>query len=99
MASEKVILRWAERAVEQLEMLHAYVAEDNARAADALVDRVIETAEKLIQFPLLGRDGRVPGTRELMLPGTPIILAYRAHKNSVQIIAVIHGARRWPDSF
>ena len=92
-------LRWTERAAEHLEMLHAYVADDNPRAADAMIDHVLEAAERLAQFPQLGRKGRVPGTRELILPGTQIILAYRAHRNDVQILAVLHAARRWPDSF
>ncbi len=94
-----MILRWTERAADHLEMLHAYVAEGNIRAADALIQNVFEAAERLIAFPELGRKGRVSGTRELILPGTQIILAYRLHKNNVQILAVLHAARRWPDSF
>lgn len=94
-----MILRWTNRAVEHLEMLHAFVADDSIRAADALIHTVFEAAEQLLAFPELGRKGRVSGTRELILPRTKIILAYRIHKTSVQILAVLHAARRWPDSF
>lgn len=94
-----MILRWTERAAEHLEMLHTYVAEANPAAADKLIDRVLESAERLVQFPNIGRQGRVPGTGELILPGTQILLAYRVLKSSVQILAVLHAARRWPDSF
>jgi toxin ParE1/3/4 len=96
-AKKEVILRWTERAIEHLEMLHAYVAEENA-AADALIEHVIAAAERLALFPQLGRAGRVPETRELIIAGTQIIVAYRVRKNIVQVLAVIHAARRWPDS-
>lgn len=94
-----MILRWTERAAEHLEMLHAYIADENSRAADALFEHVVEAAERLTRFPELGRKGRVPGTRELILPGTQILLAYRIYRNTVQVLAVLHAARRWPDSF
>jgi toxin ParE1/3/4 len=94
-----VILRWTERAAEHLEMLHAYIAGENPSAADTLLDRVVESAERLAQFPNMGRCGRVSGTRELVLPGTQILLAYRVLKGGMQILAVLHAARRWPDSF
>ncbi len=80
-------------------MLHAYVADENPGAADALIQHVIEAAERLTLFPQLGRKGRVPGTRELIISGRRIIIAYRIHKSDVQALAVIHAARRWPDSF
>ncbi len=94
-----MILRWTERAAEHLEMLHAYIAGENPSAADALIDRVVESAERLVQFPNMGRQGRVSGTREFVQPGTQILIAYRVLKSSVQILAVLHAARRWPDSF
>ena len=86
------------RAAKHLEMLHRYIAEENASAADALIDHVIEAAERLAVFPQLGRAGRVPNTRELIIAGTRIILAYRVHKNDVQVLAVLHASRRWPDT-
>ena len=94
-----MMLRWTERAAEHLEMLHAYVAEQNADAADGLLDRVMDAAENLGNFPLLGRKGRVAGTRELIVSGTHIIVAYRVHANVVQVLAVLHTSRTWPASF
>ena len=54
-------------------------------------------AEKLDQYPELGRKGRIPATRELVITDTPFLVAYRIHKREVQLLAVLHGARRWPD--
>ena len=51
------------------------------------------------QHPYLGRDGRVPGTREHVIAGTPFVVAYRVHKDQIQILAVLHASRRWPEAF
>jgi toxin ParE1/3/4 len=47
---------------------------------------------------MIGRQGRVGGTRELVVQGTPYIVVYRVH-DDVEILAVVHGARKWPESF
>jgi toxin ParE1/3/4 len=44
----------------------------------------------------IGRIGRVEGTRELAHPRYPFILAYRVQGKEIQILAVLHTARRWP---
>jgi plasmid stabilization system protein ParE len=74
-----------------------YLTADNPTAAEAQVDCILDAAEKLAQFPELGRKGRIPATRELVIPDTPFLIAYRIHKREVQLLAVLHGARRWPD--
>jgi plasmid stabilization system protein ParE len=55
--------------------------------------------EYLADHPDLGRAGRVRGTRELLIAGTPYIVAYRVVGNRLRILSVIHSARRWPQSF
>jgi toxin ParE1/3/4 len=47
----------------------------------------------------MGRPGRVPGTRELVIPGTRFIVPYRLQGNTIQVLRVFHGARRWPERF
>ena len=54
---------------------------------------------QLADFPLSGRDGRVDGTRELVIPGTQYIVAYRVVDSGVEILAIMHGARQWPEKF
>ena len=46
----------------------------------------------------MGRPGRVADTRELVLPGTSYVIAYRL-REAVEILSVMHGAREWPDKF
>ena len=93
-------IKWARDATRQLAAVHAYVANDNATAADRLLLRIIESVGRLASYPLAGREGRVKGTRELVVVDTPYIVDYRIKsKNTIQILAVLHGKRRWPDTF
>jgi toxin ParE1/3/4 len=41
----------------------------------------------------------VAGTRELVVTGTPYIVAYAVADQRVEVLAIIHGAQRWPDTF
>jgi toxin ParE1/3/4 len=77
---------------EQLE----FIVLDNPRAA-IRVDREIERqTEMLRDFPMLGREGRVPGTRELVINRSPFIAVYRIKANRIEILRLLHGAQRWP---
>jgi len=46
----------------------------------------------------MGRFGRVPGTRELVIPRTPFIMPYKLEGKVIHVLRVFHGARRWPTS-
>jgi plasmid stabilization system protein ParE len=48
---------------------------------------------------MAGRKGRVAGTRELVISGTPFVVAYGIERNEVRILAVLHAAREWPEEF
>jgi toxin ParE1/3/4 len=89
--------RWTPTALHDLESLHAYISRDNPTAADAAVERILAGIEALSEHPEMGRSGRVTATRELVLP--PLAIAYRLRRSALEILAIIHGARRWPDRF
>jgi addiction module RelE/StbE family toxin len=91
-------VRWLRRARRQVDEIGAYIARDNPAAADRVVERIRQAADRLAAHPLMGRQGRVIDTRELVVPGTPYIVAYRVRGQSVQILAVQHSAQRWPES-
>jgi toxin ParE1/3/4 len=76
-----------------------YVGRDNQPAADRLVIRIMDQVDVLGDHPHIGRAGRVETTRELVVTGTPYIVAYTVSDEGVEVLAVLHGARRWPDSF
>lgn len=92
-------LRWTDGAVENLRSSHEYLEAENPKAAWDTVDRIISAVERLEQFPQMGRLGRVEGSRELVVTGTPFVVAYRVKGESVQILAVLHAARKWPKGF
>jgi toxin ParE1/3/4 len=55
--------------------------------------------DALAEHPAMGRSGRVPGTRELIITGTPYLIPYRVKGKVVEILRVFHGSRRWPSGF
>jgi toxin ParE1/3/4 len=68
-------------------------------AARRMVERIEEAVIRLEDHPDLGRSGRVPRTRELIVTGTPFIVPYRIKEDIVEILTVLHAARQWPDRF
>jgi toxin ParE1/3/4 len=92
-----VKIRWTRVARADINAAYNYVALDSAGAADQFLARIGQAAAILAQHPMAGRAGRIPGTRELVVPGTPWIIPYRVRRGFVDILAVIHGARRWPE--
>lgn len=69
---------------------------ENLSAAEKQLDLIKRAVEQLANFPEMGRPGRVYGTRELVIQSTPYIVAYRLKGSIVDILALLHGARRWP---
>jgi len=90
-------IEWSTEAIEDLESIRAYVAEDSPAAARRLVLRIVLDVEsQLPESPHIGRAGRVAGTRELVISKTPYLVPYRVHGTTIQVLRVYHGARRWP---
>jgi toxin ParE1/3/4 len=92
-------LRYTRLALADLEQAHDFILAENPRAAQAVMARIREAVERLVTFPDSGRPGRVDGTRELVVANTPFVIAYRVTPGTIDILAVIHGSRRWPSSF
>jgi addiction module RelE/StbE family toxin len=94
-----VKVRWTELAVEDLNSAYDHIAATNPTAACAVIARIESALNALKAHPLIGRKGRVEGTRELVIPDTPFIVAYHIAKARIEILGIIHGARRWPEGF
>jgi len=91
---------WSPEAINDLAALRAHIEQDDPAAAQRGVLRIIENVETLLpDNPEMGRPGRVPGTRELVIPRTPFIVPYRLVGNTLQILRIYHGTRRWPNAF
>jgi toxin ParE1/3/4 len=92
-------IRWSPTAISDLVSIRDYIAQDSPSAARKVSQRIKESVGRLRNFPLSGRVGRVPGTRELVIPGTSYLAAYKVNFDEVVIAAVLHGRQRWPESF
>lgn len=92
-------VRWTRAARDDLIQIQDYIAQDNPYAALRVVDTIRERTGKLAEHPRSGRLGRVDGTRELVISDTPYLVAYRIQGEWVDLLAVLHGSRRWPESF
>ena len=91
-------IRWTAIAADDLKSVHEYLSERAPTRVDAIVDRILDGIDVLEQYPNLGRQGRIDETRELVITGTPFIVFYRLRKGQVEILGVLHAARKWPDS-
>jgi toxin ParE1/3/4 len=92
-------IRWTRPAARDLEAIQDHIAQENPMAAGRLVATIRQRVQQLQDHPQLGRPGRVPGTRELVISGTPYVAPYRVRDQQVEILALYHGARRWPEHF
>jgi toxin ParE1/3/4 len=91
-------VRWAERARDDVREIYDFIVRDSPRAAEALIERVLHSTERLASFPESGRT--VPefpdlGYRELLVGSYRVW--YRIEKETVWIVTVLHG-RRLPRS-
>jgi toxin ParE1/3/4 len=78
--------------------LRAHIAEHDPAAAKRVALHILHCVERLLaQHPELGAPGRVPGTRELVIPKTPYIIPYRVRDSKIEIARVYHSSLRWPD--
>jgi addiction module RelE/StbE family toxin len=69
-----VKLEWSLQAREEI---FDYIAAENPSAAIRIDELISQRVQVLMQYPESGRTGRVAGTRELVITGTPYIAAYR----------------------
>jgi addiction module RelE/StbE family toxin len=86
---------WTLEASQDREDIWNYIAADNPHAAADMDELFSNAALKLAIYPMLGRLGKVPGTRELV-PHENYLLIYEIVQETVWILALIHAARQWP---
>ena len=92
-----MMIKWLDDAIDDLKALSHYISQDKPSAANRVAQQILKTVGLLSEQPGMGRPGRVPGSRELVIPGTPFIIPYRIKNNTVEILRVLHGAMPWPE--
>ena len=90
---------WRKVAQDDLNGAFDYILDFDPQAALRLYETIRARVELLAGHPALGRAGRVPDTRELVIPGTPYLVAYTVDRrlDAVVVLRVLHGRRQWPE--
>lgn len=89
-------LLWLRTALRNLDEEATHIAAEDPAAARLVVARVLEAVAQLADQPGIGRPGRVPGTRELVVARTRYVVPYRVRRDAIEILRVFHTSRRLP---
>jgi toxin ParE1/3/4 len=87
---------WAPRAQRRLREIVEFITTERPSAAVHVLRQLLSAARTLGEHPQLGRRGRLRGTRELVVAGTPYLLIYRVIDDALEVLTVFDGRRRWP---
>ncbi|TAN45945.1 MAG: type II toxin-antitoxin system RelE/ParE family toxin [Nitrospirae bacterium] len=87
---------WLDDAVQDLIEIRKYIAADKPQTANKVAALIKSSVDRLAEHTDIGRPGRVEGTRELVLAPLPYIIPYRMKNNRIEILRVLHAARKWP---
>jgi len=88
-------LIWSSRSESELAAIVDYISDDNFDAALELDYHITSSAERLVDFPKMGKPGRIEGTRELIVH-EHYILIYEIMGDELLILSVLHTSRQWP---
>lgn len=91
-----MIIRWLPRALLDLDAIYEQILINNPTAADQELFKITEATKRIKLFRKLGRPGRWPESRELVVDGTYIV-AYRENNEDIEIFTVLRAERLWPD--
>jgi len=89
---------WQKRAVADLYRVSESIRQDNPAAAEKTGAAIKAASKNLARYPEIGRVGKEPGTRELIVTDTPYFVVYRIRGDAVQILRILHGKQKWPHS-
>lgn len=91
-------LVWDEQARADLIAIRRYIARDNPAAAARTAKQIQTRILGLLDYPLMGRIGRSPNTREVAIAGLPYIGVYRVDdsRKTIEVVRVVHGAQLYP---
>lgn len=94
-------IRWLRKALKNVEQEASYISRENPAAANEVIQRIYNSVALLADNPTLGHPGRIPDTRELVVPGTRYIIPYRVRPrlNQIEILRVFHVSRKPPENW
>ena len=89
---------WSKPALKDLENLYLYISQDSTQYASIFITKIINTAEKLKEFPEIGRivpERNNKNIREIIFQHYRII--YKTTSRAIYILTVCHGGRDLSD--
>lgn len=89
----KRLLEWSLRSQMNVAEIRDYIAADNPQAAIKVLVEIRQTANTLIDFPMMGHAGRRAGTRELVITRYPYVIIYRLTAKKIFVAAILHQSR------
>ncbi len=90
---------WTPQALGDVAEVIGRIRAADPQAADRLLYRLLRiVSQTLPEQPLIGRPGRVAQTREIVVHAS-YVLVYRVAGDQLDILALRHTARLWPDRF
>ena len=94
-------VEWTEPALAQWEQSLDYIEAENPAAAQRIEARVVDAIDMLGTHPYAGRIGRIVGTRQFAVPQSPFLIIYEVNQpqDTLWVVAVFDGRRRWPKAF
>lgn len=92
-------VEWLRAALRNLDDEAAYIAEENPKAAHEFVQAILSGLEQVAAFPAMGKEGRVPGTREWVVSRWPYIVPYRIREGRLQVMRIFHTRRQLPKAW
>ena len=90
-------VKWLKWALRNLEQARNYVFQDNPTAAQELIIKIQNAANQLQNYPFMGKNGRVEGTKELIISNSPYILIYRIKEETVEVLRILHTSKFYPE--
>jgi len=89
-------LFWTRLAAQDRRDIRTYIARHNPAAALALDLSISDSTARLTAHPALGREGRVAGTRELVIHPNYVVI-YDLTADCVRVLRLLHARRQWPE--
>lgn len=92
-------VRWLQKAIRNLDAEANHIAQDNSTASSEMFVYVKTKVDALSEFPLSGRPGRIPCTRELVIDRYPFVVPYRVEGDELHVLRVFHTRRKQPKTW
>jgi addiction module RelE/StbE family toxin len=91
-------VNWTAAAQSQLRDIHTFISRSSPQYATKMVDRLTRRSQQIAIFPRSGRvvaEANDINVREVI--EGPYRIIYHVLEQELDIIAVVHGARQWPE--